>query len=101
MKTIAQVKKAAEAFTPAKLDVYRIDTAVVVQLEEYDAIDGMNADNRAAMKGLHVFAGLAEAMGYKVMVKKSAVIIDSYCCTNHIQMVPTTHQQRKLGPSTF
>lgn len=82
MKTISQVKKAVSAFTSAKLDIYRIDTAVVVQLEEYDAIDGMSADDRAAMKELRAFAGLAEAMGYKVMYKKTAVIIDSYGCTN-------------------
>lgn len=82
MKTIAQVKKAVAAFTSAKLDIYRIDTSIVIQLEDYDGIDGMNADDRAAMKELRAFAGLAKAMGYKVMYKKTAVIIDSYGCTN-------------------
>lgn len=82
MKTIAQVKKAVAAFTDAKLDIYRIDTAIVIQLEDYDGIDGMNADDRAAMKDLRAFAGLAKAAGYKVIYDKTTVIIDSHGCTN-------------------
>lgn len=82
MKTINQVKKAVRSFTIAKLDIYRIDTSIVIQLEDYDEIDGMSADDRAAMKELRAFAGLAEAMGYKVTYDKTAVVIDSYGCTN-------------------
>lgn len=75
---IDQIKKAVTAFTSAKLDIYTIDDAIVINMDEYEYdYQGACPDKaeKAEIAKIKAFGGLIEAMGHKVIYKKLGIII--------------------------